>query len=66
MSSTPEVSRVQNLLLDCVIAALTTLRALSPDLVDLMAGDLADHGQYDQLIAISFSSPSFEMEVITN
>ncbi len=57
-----EVATVQNGLLDAVISSLTMLRHLSPDLAALIAGDVHDHGQYEQLLAIAFASPSLEQD----
>ena len=39
------------------------LRRLSPNLDALVAGNVYDHGQYDQLLGINFASPSFEQDV---
>ena len=62
-TTTPETASMQNMLLDAVNAVLVMLRTLSPDLVDLVGGDIVDYGQYEQLLAIGFASPAFEQEV---
>lgn len=54
---------LQNALLDAIIAGTVMLRRLSPNLDALVAGNVYDHGQYDQLLAIGFASPSFEQDV---
>lgn len=63
-ASSPEVASVQNLLLDAICAGLTMLRTLSPDLVEIASGDVQDHSQFEQLLGIAFSSPTFEQQVI--
>lgn len=59
----PETVQIQNNLLDATGSVLAMLRTLSPNLIELLAGDVVDHAQYDQLLQIGFSSPTFEQEV---
>lgn len=54
---------MQDSLLDIATSVLSMLRSLSPDLVDLVSGDVIDPAQYEQLLAVGFSSPTFEQEV---
>ena len=62
-SSSPEVSSVQNAFLDAIIAGNVMLRRLSPNIDDLVAGNVYDHGQYEQLLRVGFASPAFEQDV---
>ena len=62
-SSSPEVSSVQNAFLDAMIAGNVMLRRLSPNIDDLLAGNVYDHGQYEQLLRVGFASPAFEQDV---
>ena len=63
MSNAPETTCVQNFLLDAINAVLGMLRSLSPDITELVTGNIADIGAYEQLLQIGFSSPTFEQEV---
>jgi hypothetical protein len=60
---TSETAAVQDSLLDCLNAGLSMLRTLSPNLIDLAAGNVYDPDEYDKLLGIGFSSPTFEQEV---
>ncbi|TRY70692.1 hypothetical protein TCAL_16356 [Tigriopus californicus] len=51
---------IQNLLLECICGGLTMLRALCPDLVALLSDNVEDYGEWEQLLGIGFSSPTFE------
>ena len=60
---TPESSLAQASLLECAGASLGALLSLSPRLEDLAAGDVVDPAEFQQLLGIGFTSPSFEQEV---
>merc|ERR1719305_1253387 len=38
------------------------LRRLSPNVDDLVAGNVYDYGQYEQLLRVGFASPAFEQD----
>ncbi len=61
----PEVALAQASLLESASAALSALLSLSPRLEDLSAGDTVDPQEFQQLLGIGFTSPSFEQEVHT-
>ena len=46
-----------------MIAGNVMLRRLSPNIDDLLAGNVYDHGQYEQLLRVGFASPAFEQDV---
>ena len=49
--------------MDSASAGLSMLRVLGPDTAELLAGNVEDHAQYEQLLGVGFSAPSFEQEV---
>eukprot|EP00095_Tigriopus_kingsejongensis_P005661 maker-scaffold209_size256900-snap-gene-1.27 protein:Tk05661 transcript:maker-scaffold209_size256900-snap-gene-1.27-mRNA-1 annotation:"nucleoporin nup188 homolog" len=59
-ASTPQAVLIQNLLLECICGGLTMLRALCPDLVTLLSDNIEDPMEWEQLLGIGFSSPTFE------
>lgn len=58
--STLQTVAIQNLLLECICGGLTMLRALCPDLVALLSDNVEDPAEWEQLLGIGFSSPTFE------
>ena len=59
----PEVALAQTSLLEAAGAVIGALLALSPKLEDLAGGSgLHDPEEYQQLLGIGFTSPSFEQE----
>jgi len=64
MESTFSTTWAQSALLESCASVLVALQALSPSLADLIAGELRFRpDEWHQLLAIGFSSPSFEHEV---
>ena len=63
-NNSPQLTSVQNQLLDVISAGLATMRSLGPDLLELLSGDVADCAEFEPLLAIGFSSPTFEQEEV--
>ncbi|CAB4058067.1 NUP188 [Lepeophtheirus salmonis] len=61
--SSPETVKIQNCLLDIISSCLKMFRSLSPDMSSFVSvEDLIDPTQWESLVTITFSSPTFDEE----